>query len=310
MIKVGLYSITYLGAWYKGGHLTIKDFIRKAKALGYDGIEIDLKRPHGFPLDLDEKSRTEIRKLAESEGLEIPAVASNNNFASPIPEHRENELLMVHEQIRLARDLGAKILRVFAAWRGITFRNEIATYEVASEYEKGHNMDSLVLERWNWVRECLKEAAGWAGKYGVVLALQNHVPLMENYKDMLAMVREVGSEYLKCSLDVPCEVRQDDKWVKQAVLDTGELQVHSHFGGEWARNSAGEVILDLPSHLPFTFINYPVFIKALKESGYNGYMDFEFCHRALENHQPAGIEYIDKQAKYALEYMRNLIQTA
>ncbi|GAI24617.1 unnamed protein product [marine sediment metagenome] len=54
MIKVGLYSITYSGIWYKGGHLTIKDMIRKAKALGYDGIEIDLKRPHGFPLDLDE----------------------------------------------------------------------------------------------------------------------------------------------------------------------------------------------------------------------------------------------------------------
>jgi len=308
MIKVGLYSITYLGAWYKGGHLTLKDFIRKAKALGYDGIEIDLKRPHGFPLDLDEKSRTEIRKLAESEGLEIPAVASNNSFASPIPEHRENELLMVHEQIRLARDLGAKILRVFAAWRGITFRNEIATYEVASEYEKGHNMDSLVLERWNWVRECLKEAAGWAGKYGVVLALQNHVPLMEDYKDMLAMVREVGSEYLKCALDVPCEVRQDDKWVKQAVLDTGKLQVHSHFSGEFERKDNGQLRL-LPSKYRET-VNYPVFIKVLKESGYNGYMNYEFCHQALENHQPAGIEFIDKHTKYALEYMRNLIKTA
>ena len=308
MIKVGLYSITYLGAWYKGGHLTLKDFIRKAKALGYDGIEIDLKRPHGFPLDLDEKSRTEIRKLAESEGLEIPAVASNNSFASPIPEHRENELLMVHEQIRLARDLGAKILRVFAAWRGITFRNEIATYEVASEYEKGHNMDSLVLERWNWVRECLKEAAGWAGKYGVVLALQNHIPLMENYKDMLAMVREVGSEYLKCSFDVPCEVCQDDKWVKQAVLDTGKLQVHSHFSGEFERKDNGQLRL-LPSKYRET-VNYPVFIKVLKESGYNGYMNYEFCHRALENHQPAGIEFIDKHTKYALEYMRNLIKTA
>lgn len=308
MIKVGLYSIAYLGVWYKGGHLTIKDFIRKAKALGYDGIEIDLKRPHGFPLDLDEKSRIEIRKLAESEGLEIPAVAANNSFASPIPEHRENELLMVHEQIRLARDLGAKILRVFAAWRGITFRNEIATYEVASEYEKGHNMDSLVFERWNWVRECLKEAAGWAGKYGVVLALQNHVPLMEDYRDMLAMVREVGSEYLKCSLDVPCEVRQDDKWVKQAVLDTGKLQVHSHFSGEFERKDNGQLRL-LPSRYQET-VNYPVFIKTLKESGYNGYMNYEFCHRALENHQLAGIEFIDKHSKYALEYMRNLIQTA
>ena len=308
MIKVGLYSITYSGIWYKGRHLTIKDFILKAKALGYDGIEIDLKRPHGFPLDLTEKSRTEIRKFAESEGIEIPAVAANNNFASPIPEHRENELLMVHEQIRLARDLGAKILRVFAAWRGITLRNEIATYEVASEYEKGHNMDSIVLERWNWVRECLKETAGWAEKYGVVLALQNHVPLMENYEDMLAMVREVGSEYLKCSFDIPCEPCQDDDYVIKSVKATRALQIHSHFGGEWTKNSDGEVILKHRLNVKPT--NYPVFIKALKESGYNGYINYEFCHPALENHQPAGIEYIDKQAEYALEYMKNLIQSA
>jgi len=309
MIKVGLYSITYSGIWYKGGHLTIKDMIRKAKALGYDGIEIDLKRPHGFPLDLDEKSRTEIRKLAESEGIEIPAVAGNNNFASPIPEHRENELLMVHEQIRLARDLGAKILRVFAAWRGITFRNEIATYDVVIEYEKCQNLGSIKLERWNWVRECLKEAAGWAEKYGVVLALQNHIPLIENYRDMLAMVREVGSEYLKCCLDVPCEPCQDDDYVIKSVKETGELQIHSHFSGEYIKNSDGEAIY-VPHPWQPVRVNFPVFIKALKESGYNGYMDFEFCHPAVDNHQPAGIEFIDKQAKYALEYMRNLIQTA
>ncbi len=309
MIKVGLYSITYLGIWYKGGPLTIKDMIRKAKVLGYDGIEIDLKRPHGFPLDLDEKSRIEIRELAESEGLEIPAVAGNNNFASPIPEHRENELLMVHEQIRLASDLGAKFLRVFAAWRGVTFRNGIATYDITSEYEKSQNLGSIKLERWDWVRECLKEAAGWGEKHGVILALQNHHPLIENYEDMLAMVKEVGSEYLKCSLDVPCEPCQDDDYVIKSVKETGDLQVHSHFNGEWAKNSDGEVIY--VKHRPEVVLaNYPVFIKALKESGYNGYINYEFCHPALENHQPAGIEYVDRQAAYALEYMRNLIQSA
>jgi len=307
MIKVGLYSITYSGIWYKGGHLCIKDMIRKAKALGYDGIEIDLKRPHGFPLDLDEKSRSEIRKLAESEGLEIPAAAGNNNFASPIPEHRENELLMVHEQIRLARDLGAKILRVFAAWRGVTFRNRIATYDTTSEYETSQNLGSIKLERWNWVKECLKEAAGWAKKYGVVLALQNHRPLIENYEDMLAMVKEVGSEYLKCSLDVPCEPCQDDGYVVKAVRETGELQVHSHFSGDWNRNSDGKLLLKhLPNVAP---VNYPTYIKALKEIGYNGYINYEYCHPALENHEVQGIEYVDKQAKYALEYMRALIQT-
>lgn len=65
MMKLGLYSITYSGTWYKGEFLSIKEMIRKAKALGYEGIEIDLKRPHGFPLDLDEKARTEIREFKE-----------------------------------------------------------------------------------------------------------------------------------------------------------------------------------------------------------------------------------------------------
>ena len=42
--KLGLYSITYLGIWYKGGALSLVDFIKQAKKLGYSGVEIDGKR--------------------------------------------------------------------------------------------------------------------------------------------------------------------------------------------------------------------------------------------------------------------------
>jgi len=308
-MKVGLYSITYLGVWYRGEHLPVKQMISKAKALGYDGIEIDLKRPHGFPLDLDEKARAEIRELAESEGIEIPAVASNNNFASPIPEHRENELLMLHEQIRLAHDLGARTLRIFAAWRGITFRDGIATYDMVKRYEQSMYPDVTRLEKWRWVRACIREAAEWAEKYGVTLALQNHVPLIENYEDMLAMVNEVGSEYVQCCLDCPCEPCQDDDYMIRAVRATGDKQVLSHFSGEWARDKSGEVVQE--PYVPGSVLpNYPVFVKALKEIGYEGYINYEFCHPALRDHEPAGIEYIDKQAAYAVEYMKKLIASA
>ena len=54
-MKVGLYSITYLGLWYRGEALTLPELIRKAKEFGYDGIEIDGKRPHGNPLDWPKK---------------------------------------------------------------------------------------------------------------------------------------------------------------------------------------------------------------------------------------------------------------
>ena len=50
-MKVGLYSITYLGLWYRGEALPLPALISRAKQYGYDGIEIDGKRPHGNPLD-------------------------------------------------------------------------------------------------------------------------------------------------------------------------------------------------------------------------------------------------------------------
>ena len=43
-MKLGLYSITYLGLWYRGEALTLPEMIVKAKEFGYDGIEIDGKR--------------------------------------------------------------------------------------------------------------------------------------------------------------------------------------------------------------------------------------------------------------------------
>ena len=50
-VKVGLYSITYLGVWYRGAALTLEQVIDRAKQYGYEGVEIDGKRPHGNPLD-------------------------------------------------------------------------------------------------------------------------------------------------------------------------------------------------------------------------------------------------------------------
>ena len=40
-MKLGLYSITYLGLWYRGEALSLAEMIGRAKMYGYDGIEID-----------------------------------------------------------------------------------------------------------------------------------------------------------------------------------------------------------------------------------------------------------------------------
>lgn len=83
--------------------------------------------------------------------------------------------------------------------------------------------------------------------------------------------------------------------------------MHSHFGGEFFRDEEGKVQLK-SFELGRPLVNYPAFLRAMKEIGYHGYFCFEFCHPAVdEKHNPAGIETIHEQTAMALEYMRDRI---
>ncbi len=308
-MKVGLYTISFAGVWYDGPALALGKIFKRAKEMGFDGVEIGARRPHASPMDLDEKARARIRAQAGKLGLEIPAVASYNNFASPIVEQRENELLMVREQIKLARDLGAPILRVFAAWRGITLRDGQGTYEMTGRYWDDGDADVMGVERWRWVRDTLKEAADFAGELGVTLALQNHEPVIRDHVGMLEFIRVVDSPALKACLDCPLLTSQDDEYVVQAVRDTGALQVHSHYGGEFDEVDGEAVLRAIRFTSPFwrRLANYPTFVKALKEIGYEGYLCYEFCHPCLgEDHELEGLEAVAAQVELAQRYMKKL----
>jgi len=306
-MKVGLYTVSFSGAWYEGPGLPLEEIFRRAKDMGFQGVEIGAKRPQASPMDLDAKARERIRKQAADLGLEIPAVAGYSNFASPILEQRENELLMAREQIKLARDLGAPILRVFAAWRGVTERNGNALYEMTRWYWDHGYPDVTPLDRWRWVKECLKEVADFAGELGVTLALQNHEPVIRSHWDMLDLIREVNSPALKACLDCPLLTGQDDAYVREAVRATGELQVHSHYGGEFEEVNGEAKQREIRFSRRGLF-NYPAFVKALKEIGYRGYLCYEFCHPCLgENHELLGVEAVAEQVQLAQRYMQKLV---
>lgn len=314
-MKVGLYSISCSGTWFNDRPaLTVEEFMDTAKKYGYDGVEIDLKRPHGSPLDLDAKRCKEIRAYADKLGLEICGVAANNNFTSPVPEHIENELLMVREQIRVAKELGAPVLRLFVAWRGITLRNGVATYEETAKYHTYYGAADYELRQ--RAAECFKECAKWAEEAGVVLALQNHHPIIETYEDMLDFVKQVDSPFFKCCLDVPClgwnKTVQADAYVEQAVRDVGDLQMISHANAEFVEEPDGTIrMISFDPHIQPVLTNYPAFIRALKAVGYQGYINFEFCHMPFHDGKVFGYnDYIEHQIGLAQKYFRGLIERA
>ena len=65
-MKLALYTITYSGGYYDGPAVPLEDIIRQVRGMGYDGVEIEGKRPNGSTLDLDEAARARLRRLAES----------------------------------------------------------------------------------------------------------------------------------------------------------------------------------------------------------------------------------------------------
>jgi len=299
-IKVGLYSITFLGIWYRGEAMPLDQMVRKARDWGYKGIEIDGKRPHGNPLDWPTKRCKEFRSMANGEGIEIYGVAANNDFSSPIPEHRECQIAYVKELIRMTSDLGAKTLRMFLAWPGVTKHPQVARYDIARDVWKYTHEKFTPEEVWSWCRDGMAECVKYAEDAGVILALQNHKPVIDDYPDVLRMVKEINSPYLKVSLDAPIMNEKTEEYIRKAALAVGDLQVLSHFGGEYERGSDGKVIGE-------EFYRY--FVRAMHEIGYKGYMSYELCHPLpVVDGETVGIEYAEKNAMLAAEFMNGLIK--
>ncbi|NWG13832.1 MAG: TIM barrel protein [Acidobacteria bacterium] len=300
-MRIGLYSITYLGVWYGGDALTLEQVVERAKKYGYQGVEIDGKRPHGNPLDMPKVRCRELRRYAADRGIEIYAVAANNDFSSPIPEFRESQLLYVRELVRMTADLGAKLLRVFLAWPGVTKRPEGgARYDIARGVWQFTHREFTAEQTWEWCRDGLKEVARYAGDHGVTLALQNHAPVIRDYRDALRMIREVGSPHLKACFDTRLETGKKGDYLLQATREFGPLQVLSHFGDEFDRVD-GKIV---PKEDEFLADQ----VRGLLDIGYRGYLGYELCHPLpLVDGRLPGIDYVDRNVQLAAEYLRDSI---
>jgi len=308
-MKFAFLSVTYSGQFYNGPALTVLEQIRKVRALGFDGLSIETKRPVASPLDLTRQDRQAIKSAAAAEGVEICAIESMSNFASPLMEERENNLAMMRLVIDLAADLEVRIVKVFAAWPGVVNdEDETAFY---APYEKGNYYKSLYpadLRRWRRAVTGLREAADHARERGITLALQNHAPVLRpGYEDTLAMMREVDRPNVGLCLDAPLfHERQSDEYIREAVRACGPHVLLTHFGA-WNFAEAGGSVVQQPAPSVGGPINYRVFLEELQRAGYAGYLVSEYCLPCVRDHQIAGIADIDQANLQALTYMKRLV---
>jgi len=308
-MKIGLYSITYRGVWYRGGAVGVFDLVRLAKEQGWEGLELDTERPHAAPMDLPAEDRKRLRALAGELGIELCAVSPNCDLSSPVPVHREAMICYVRECIRLAHDLGSPICKIFAAWRGITLHDGLATYDDTYGCDPYRFWKA---DRRHFVVESMRELCKVAEDYGIVLAMQNHGPdIVNRYQDVLSLIAEVGSPAFRACMDINIEPEADSPAHAREMAEASRsVQVHSHMNGEFARRRDGTVELVAGGYFDEHFqgrqVAYPAYVDALVSAGYRGYINWEFCHPARENGRPAGIDYVHNQTRMALEYLSAL----
>ena len=312
-MKVGLYSITYLGIWYRGPALTLSEVIDRARKFGYDGVEFDAKRPHFDSCLVSTKDCQELRRQAEDAGIEIYAVAANNDFSSPIPEHRESQLAYVRSLIEMCRCVGTPALRIFAAWPGVTLSKEGGRYDIAERIWNDTHSDVDPEETWALCREGLQECARLAADAGITLALQNHPEVVRSHESMLRMIREIGSPVVKACFDAPLGRKQGFTSMRAAVRELGDLQVLTHFGGEYDQDEDGTIrgfVRSRDGRLhPEDF--YENFTLGMMDIGYRGFTGYELCHPFPKGSaHSVGIDFVDKNARLAAEYMRGIIKNA
>jgi len=153
------------------GRLSILDFPYKAKALGFEDIEVIMTHLDGNAQVLKER--------CNDAGIAWNCVSAENNFALLDEQGRKEQVELVKSAVDLACTVGAKIVRAFFG-------------HVAEEPPVGLKYLTL---------ECLKEVARYAKGKGITIAMQNHGNYCNTADEIVEMIDAVKSKSLRACPD-------------------------------------------------------------------------------------------------------------
>jgi sugar phosphate isomerase/epimerase len=292
-----LFSVSYAGYW--GQHrLGVIPFLEKAAALGYPAVEIGGKRPHLSPLDYPgDESLLPIRDAARRLGIEIATIAGYTDFTSGRQSAEvpfvEMQVRYVADLARIARTLGAKIVRVFSGY-----------FTSPENYQA------------DWTRcvTALRECAAVAADVGVVVGLQNHHDIGVTVETFEELLHDVDHPNLTAVFD-PWSValtggdlyeaarRMAPHMVQTTLADYVQLP-RFHYRPELVNYERIEPPAVRAVPLGEGFIDLPAFFAGLKEGGFDGYVAYEMCSPLRGGGSEANL---DAAARVSLERIEALI---
>jgi len=221
--------------------------IRRAKALGFDGVEIHLRYPELIPV-------REIRQALADTGMGVNFVVimtAEHNSLSPDPEVRKRGLAFFKQCIDAAHAISGGACCI----GGVNFG--------AAGYFTG---TARTHDEWEWAVKNYREAARYARDRGITLAAEVlnrfETHFLNTARDAVRFCRDVGEPNVKVHLDtyhMVCE----EKSFYGAIAEAGSYLGYVH-ACENDRSTPGTGL-----------VRWEEVYRALKDIGYQGWIVIE-----------------------------------
>jgi sugar phosphate isomerase/epimerase len=178
-ISCNLYSFN---APLTSGALTLDQVLDLCADMGFDAVDPTGYYFTGYPEPPADAEIFRIKKHAFRLGLDISGTGVRNDFAVADRARREADITLVKRWIEVAAKLGAPVLRVFAG----------------RDVPAGHTER----EAQDWVVESLDACVEHAGRFGVIIVLQNHNDLVKTAGQTLAIRNRIVSDWFGLNVDI------------------------------------------------------------------------------------------------------------
>jgi len=163
------------------GEMTLPQVIDYCAELGFQAVDPTGYYFPGYPARPSTEYIAQIKRQTFLLGLDISGTGVRNNFAVADGAKRKADVEHIKQWVEVAAQLGAPVLRVFAG-----------------QQEKGHPEAEID----KWMIENLRECAEQAGRFGVILALQNHRDFIDTADHLIGILKAVDSPWLAAHLDI------------------------------------------------------------------------------------------------------------
>lgn len=260
-MKLGVSMWSYHRDAY-AGNLDPAGFVRVAKQIGADGVEL----LDAFYKDPAADHQAVKDALLET-GLPCPIFSVGPNFAKDSESDRAAEVAKVRFGIEEAVRLGSNVVRVFAG-----------------DVRDGIDFDSAR----RWLVECLAECSRIAAGEGRMLALENHGRLAGRSDQVRGLIDDVrtmaGNDALGANPDTGNFLLVDET-PHHAVRNLADLAKMVHFKDFAAPGSPEEAERAMRSDggTPYLgaaigegVVDLAACVTALKEGGFDGWLSIEY----------------------------------